>query len=59
MWRVYLLMFIVVFVVSLITVNGNTHIPPRHKDDGLFGDFDDEEINDSLWNKDRRDYDED
>jgi hypothetical protein len=61
MWRVYLLMFIVVFVVSLLWVNAITNIEKNHPDykgDDLFG-FDDDEINDSLWNKDRRDYDED
>jgi hypothetical protein len=61
MWRVYLLMFIVVFVVSLLWVNAIANIEKNHPDykgDDLFG-FDDDEINDSLWNKDRRDYDED
>jgi hypothetical protein len=61
MWRVYLLMFIVVFVVSLIAVNGITNMHENHPDyegDDLFG-FDDEDIDGSLWSKEREDYDED
>jgi hypothetical protein len=62
MWKVYLLMFVVVAVVSFLMVNGITNMHENHPDykgDDLFG-FDDDDINESLWNKDReKDYDED
>ena len=64
MWKVYLLMFIVVGVVSLLMVNGITNMHKNHPDykgDDLFG-FDDDDINESLWDKNRdreQDYDED
>jgi len=61
MWKVYLLMFIVLVVVSFLWVNGITNMHKNHPDykgDDLFG-IDDDDINESLWDKDRRDYDED
>ena len=61
MWKVYLLMFIVVVVVSILWVNAITNMHeknPDYKGDDLFG-IEDDDINESLWDKDRRDYDED
>ena len=61
MWKVYLLMFIVVVVVSILWVNAITNMHEKHPDykgDDLFG-IEDDDINESLWDKNRRDYDED
>lgn len=63
MWKVYLLMFIVVAIVSFLWVNGITNIHknhPNYKGDDLFG-FDDKDLDINLWDKDedRKDYDED
>lgn len=63
MWRVYLLMFVVVLVVSILMVNGITQMHKNHPnykgEDWLDWDNDEEDIN--LWDKDenRKDYDED
>lgn len=64
MWKVYLLMFFVVLVVSILWVNGITNMQKNHPDykgdDWLnWGEDDDLDIN--LWDKDenRKDYDED
>ena len=64
MWKVYLLMFIVVLVISILWVNAITNMQKNHPDykgeDWLdWGEDDKLDIN--LWDKDenRKDYDED
>jgi hypothetical protein len=67
MWKVYLLMFIVVVVVSILWVNAITNMQKNHPDykgeDWLdWGEDDKLDIN--LWDKEeekenRKDYDED
>ena len=46
---------IILWVEGIDYMNKNH---PDYKGDDLFG-LDDDEINDSLWDKNRRDYDED
>jgi hypothetical protein len=64
MWIVYLLMFIVVLVISILWVNGITNMQKNHPDykgeDWLDWDEDDK-LDINLWDKDedRKDYDED
>jgi hypothetical protein len=64
MWKVYLLMFIVVVVVSILWVNAITNMQKNHPDykgeDWLDWDEDDK-LDINLWDKDedRKDYDED
>jgi hypothetical protein len=64
MWKVYLLMFIVVLVISILWVNAITNMQKNHPDykgeDWLNWDEDDK-LDVNLWDKDedRKDYDED
>ena len=64
MWKVYLLMFIVVLVISILWVNAITNMQKNHTDykgeDWLDWDEDDK-LDINLWDKDedRKDYDED
>ena len=64
MWIVYLLMFIVVAVISILWVNSITNMQKNHPDykgeDWLDWDEDDK-LDINLWDKDedRKDYDED
>jgi hypothetical protein len=64
MWKVYLLMFIVVLVISILWVNAITNMQKNHPDykgeDWLDWDEDDK-LDINLWDKDedRKDYDED
>ncbi len=64
MWIVYLLMFIVVAVISILWVNSITNMHEKHPDykgeDWLNWDENDK-LDINLWDKDedRRDYDED
>jgi hypothetical protein len=51
MWKVYLLMFIVVVVVSILWVKGIDDMSKNHPDykgDDLFGDFDEDDKNSIL-----------
>ena len=64
MWKVYLLMFIVVVIVSILLVNGITNMQKNHPDDKGEDWLDwgeDDKLDINLWNKDedRKDYDED
>ena len=61
MWIVYLVMFLVVTVISLLWVSGIDYMQKNHPDykgDELFGgfDFDDE---DEVDNENRKDYNKD
>jgi hypothetical protein len=64
MWKVYLLMFIVVLVISILWVNAITNMQKNHPDykgeDWLNWDENDK-LDINLWDKDedRKDYDED
>jgi hypothetical protein len=64
MWKVYLLMFIVVLVISILWVNAITNMQKNHPDykgeDWLDWNEDDK-LDINLWDKDedRKDYDED
>ena len=64
MWIVYLLMFIVVLVISILWVNAITNMQKNHPDykgeDWLNWDENDK-LDINLWDKDedRKDYDED
>jgi hypothetical protein len=64
MWKVYLLMFIVVVIVSILWVNAITNMQKNHPDykgeDWLNWDENDK-LDINLWDKDedRKDYDED
>ena len=64
MWKVYLLMFIVVVIVSILWVNAITNMQKNHPDykgeDWLDWDENDK-LDINLWDKDedRKDYDED
>ena len=64
MWKVYLLMFIVVLVVSILWVNGITNMQknhPNYKGEDWLDWGEDEKLDINLWDKDedRKDYDED
>lgn len=64
MWKVYLLMFIVVLVVSILWVNGIANMQknhPNYKGEDWLDWGEDEKLDINLWDKDedRKDYDED
>jgi|LauGreDrversion4_2_1035121.scaffolds.fasta_scaffold768289_2 hypothetical protein len=65
MWKVYLLMFIVVVVVSILWVNAITNMHEKHPDykgEDWLNWNEDDKLDINLWDKEekenRKDYDE-
>jgi hypothetical protein len=51
MWKVYLLMFVVISVISYLWVRGIDYMKENHPDykgDDLFGEFNEDDKNDIL-----------